>query len=255
MKKYNNAGYSALIIIVLIALIGGGAYYAGTRNSIVNTTQTALEISKNSEAFESTGATITPPSFQQTAVASNKKTYTSTLGVEFEIPKTLYAYDKLAFGSNITILESATRPKELTESCNCDGDLYYSTVRINAYDLLNSKEAAMKEHGSVLFYKGLTQKLLEEENAKTVETFQMAVETAAKAQVKLGKSFVNINKNGLTVVRHYAFSEMNGVKISAAYYVYAGNKVYVITGKKGNVYSATEDALLADIAASFKVNK
>lgn len=253
MKKHNNAGFSAIILIILIALIGGGAYYAGTLKSKPITTDVVVSTSTSTE--EAINIPIKAPSSEKVEIPSDKKVYTSTLGVEFEIPKTLYAYDKLAFGSDITLLESQTRPKELTESCDCDGDLYYSTVRINAHDLKDSKEAAINEHGSVLYYKGITQQLLSEEDAKMTETFPPAVSMTTKAQVKLGKTFVSINKNGLKVVRQYVFSEMNGDRISVIYYVYVGNKVYGISGKQGVQYSATEDAVLANIAATFKVTK
>ncbi|MES2623385.1 MAG: hypothetical protein V4576_03170 [Patescibacteria group bacterium] len=251
MKKHFNTGFSAIMLIILIALIGAGAYYAGTQNSMVKTTPiTNTQTNETTPLETSTTSSNTNIPIE---VSSNKKTYTSNIyNVSFELPKDLYVYEKLAFSFyDFSLLKSSTRPKERTAGCECDSDVYGSTITISVRDLMSSKEEAIKFGGSVYNYSGVTQQMLNEENTKT-EAYPPAIEAAKKANVTFGKNIVNINANGLKVVRQYSFSELNGDRVTVTYNIYVKDKLYTIAIGSNKSYNKEDDNTLKDIAASFK---
>lgn len=245
--------------MLIIAIVGSGAYYLGTRNKTASTSSNITEntsLLSNSQTEVNLNIPIIPPSsekqnVQPSVISSNKKTYISKIfNVQFEYPKEWYVYEKLRYGGDFTFLKDATRPKD-AEPCDCDADLYNSLARIYSYDLLETQAESKKTQNSSLFYKGINQQIVNDDNVNYKVTYSYALKEAEKVGVTLNRTFY-INKNGLRVVKQYIFSEI-GASIGVRYYVYLGDKVYMIVMNDSKEYNTTDDATLGEIANSFKV--
>ena len=255
MKKQTRSGFSAIIFIIIIALIGGGAYYAGVSRSMnkVKTTDTVgvPTSSQANEDLDVSGISITPPSSNtvKTKADSTKKIYVSNIfNVQFRYPNEWYIYEKLKYGADFTFVTSPTRPKD-EEPCDCGKDLYNSLAVINSYELYNTEaESKAKHYNSSIYYKGINQSIIDADNIRNASMIEYGAVKAKAANIKLGKSF--IQTNGTKIVRDYVYSELHG-ELSAVYYVYLGDTLYVISSYRGG-YSEAEDIALKEIALSFR---